>query len=925
MITIIQANGTIVKTQPDRVYQGSNKANQVVLIGAYAQNLIPQISFKLPQSADYTSFDYMIPADIPTNEGISVWTYDLPLAVTQEYGNVKYQINVEDSDGVIVASGICSFEVERGNLPDTSNIPDLEPLETIKQILQQLYAIYENGDLLSKGLLPFDLTYNYPLNATIFDVNTKDFYVSLVDNNIGNELTDTTKWVKQSFVKQNAIENITSNQVKISNSSGGFAAGSNAQAMNGGAIGKGATDADGGGAVGDSAYTTTGGAVGAGARTSTGGTVGFMSSSSSGGAVGAGTYTSTGGAVGAYARADDGGGAVGANSVSKSGFAGGNNAKANADGAVQLGEGTNNTPNTFQFRSFPVLDANGKVIKDRLPAEVFGSTIYGGTFNGDGIITASIYAAELSGMDISEIDLSKYVSYYFKCNGESYLLSNEEYHQGDVALCNGDIQPAWTKFDNTDQVTSVNGKTGAVVLNKEDVGLTIDAKLSTTSENPVQNKVISNALGNKIAINEVVSREAVPTASSDTPDFVQTDDGLVYKKSTTADGNTSYSYEAVGGGRGGIELTNSSFQNMEDAIDMWTPNTGKQVAMGTIDVNTGAQEMLGVGDGSIVGLLINAETGASSQLALDNEGSFDLITFDGNNEGHIRIGRIGGSPQNPEKGILLLYGDHELKVTSDGIKLDNAAPLTEANLADVETVKSVNSKTPDDNGNVTITSTDLGLGANLMNWRTELSGSQMSMLIWNKDDVVLYNSILYICILGYGSMQTSPFPDADPTHWKPLTFTSGGSSSQTFTDINSTFQFIQSQAWEKIIKLIFIPTNAGTFTLSSNIISIPIDGTPSLQTSNYSYAATTTNTPIVFYPQTKQDAGFDSFVYQFAHRHNNANLLLNCRTTSDGSISFVTAIGNFVNATSSSASIGSTSQTQFQSNLVGSFIVCYET
>lgn len=227
---------------------------------------------------------------------------------------------------------------------------------------------------------------------------------------------------------------------------------------------------------------------------------------------------------------------------------------------------------------------------------------------------------------------------------------------------------------------------------------------------------------------------------------------------------------------GGINLENSSFQNIEDVYDMWTPNTGKLVAMGTIDINTGAQEMLGVGDGSIAGLLINAETGTSSQLSLDNAGGFSLITFDGNNEGYINIGRIGGAPQNPEKGILLLYGDHELKVTSDGIKLDNAAPLTEADLADVGTVKSVNSKTPDGNGNVTLTSTDLGLGANLLNWKGDFNNTAL----YEKDDIVLSSQLLYICILEYIGF-SSPEPANDTLHWKPLTFV----KQSDITDIES--------------------------------------------------------------------------------------------------------------------------------------------
>lgn len=194
MVTFIQANGTIIKTQPDRVYQGSVNTSQVILVGAVAQNLIPQIAFKLPQTGVWTAFDFMTTANIPTDTGFSAWTYDIPLTVTQNYGQVEFQIQVEDINNNIVASGLCSFEVERGVPPDTSAIPDLEPLETIKQIIQSIQGDIENAWLMSKGILPYDLTFEYPLNALVFDTNSKNMFLSLQANNKGNALSDTSYW-----------------------------------------------------------------------------------------------------------------------------------------------------------------------------------------------------------------------------------------------------------------------------------------------------------------------------------------------------------------------------------------------------------------------------------------------------------------------------------------------------------------------------------------------------------------------------------------------------------------------------------------------------------------------------------------------------------------------------------------------------------
>ena len=85
---------------------------------------------------------------------------------------------------------------------------------------------------------------------------------------------------------------------------------------------------------------------------------------SSSGAIGKNASTTTGGAAG-----DD--------ALSMSGFAGGQNARATVDGAVQLGQGTNNDANTLQFHSYKLLDEDGKIPNDRLNLDntpVDGST-----------------------------------------------------------------------------------------------------------------------------------------------------------------------------------------------------------------------------------------------------------------------------------------------------------------------------------------------------------------------------------------------------------------------------------------------------------------------------------------------------------------------------------------------------------------------
>ena len=150
---------------------------------------------------------------------------------------------------------------------------------------------------------------------------------------------------------QAALDAITENTSNIQNSSGGFSAGMTSQAKGGGAVGSGSY-ANGGFAGGVTAYA------------------GF------------------GGAVGAYAQVT-GGGAVGQNAVTSDGFAGGKNAITGEDyshpiDAIQLGTGTNSAPKTMQVYGYQLLDANGKIPKERLREEGGGFAAGEGSSAGAG-------------------------------------------------------------------------------------------------------------------------------------------------------------------------------------------------------------------------------------------------------------------------------------------------------------------------------------------------------------------------------------------------------------------------------------------------------------------------------------------------------------------------------------------------------------
>ena len=213
---------------------------------------------------------------------------------------------------------------------------------------------------------------------------------------------------------------------------------------------------------------------------------------------------------------------------------------------------------------------------------------------------------------------------------------------------------------------------------------------------------------------------------------------------------------------GGIDLENSSFTSPTQGLDMWSPNDDSSVVgLGNYDENAGKLEFIYVGGGMFTAQFLDMTTGSGATLDISKDGQINIMASNGTDtEGGFSIDTDGMT-----NGMSMHFGGHGIEINSNGVEIDGNTPLTEAALANVGTVKSVNNKTPDPTtGNVELTSTDLGLGADLLNWK----GDFAQMTAYKKDDVVLSEQILYVCLNDYLASQTAPANDT--TNWRPLTF-----------------------------------------------------------------------------------------------------------------------------------------------------------
>jgi hypothetical protein len=126
----------------------------------------------------------------------------------------------------------------------------------------------------------------------------------------------------------------------------------------------------------------------------------------------------------------------------------------NADHTI-IGLGTAAEKDVGVANGVASLDSGGKVPVSELPAAVLGALSYQGTWN------ASTNTPTLA----SSVGVKGYY-YVVSVAGSTDLDGITDWKVGDWAVYNG---TAWQKVDNTDQVTSVNGQTGTVVLTTTDV------------------------------------------------------------------------------------------------------------------------------------------------------------------------------------------------------------------------------------------------------------------------------------------------------------------------------------------------------------------------------------------------------------------------------------------------------------------------
>jgi hypothetical protein len=149
---------------------------------------------------------------------------------------------------------------------------------------------------------------------------------------------------------------------------------------------------------------------------------------------------------------------------------------------------------------YPELDGSGKIPTNQLPASVLGAASYQGAWNGTGSIP-STGTAETG---------NKGWYYVVNTNNTTTVDGNNDWKIGDWIISNGTV---WQKVDNTDAISSWNGRFGAVMPQTGDYTTSIVAEGSNKyfTDARVSAAILS---GFSSQNNPILGTESVATAFS---------------------------------------------------------------------------------------------------------------------------------------------------------------------------------------------------------------------------------------------------------------------------------------------------------------------------------------------------------------------------------------------------------------------------
>lgn len=190
MIFFFKADGTLIKSAPETVYQGSAEAGKVYVVAPLNANMLVDVYYELPNGERWGAYLLENNGTIINNEelpdGWALWSTTLESAITQYAGTLKaqfgfYQSGKADKVPLITSQGVTitiAKGVVRDVFPDSPTPSVYEYLtstiSTIKQNFDNLPNEYLSNTNEDKIALKNNKAIEYSENATAETVAKRD-------------------------------------------------------------------------------------------------------------------------------------------------------------------------------------------------------------------------------------------------------------------------------------------------------------------------------------------------------------------------------------------------------------------------------------------------------------------------------------------------------------------------------------------------------------------------------------------------------------------------------------------------------------------------------------------------------------------------------------------------------------------------------
>lgn len=189
MIFFFKSDGTLIKSAPETVYQGSAEAGKVYVVAPLNANMLVDVYYELPNGERWGAYLLENNGTVINNEelpdGWALWSTTLESAITQYAGTLKaqfgfYQSGTADKVPLITSQGV-TITIAKGVVRDLPSAPTADvyakivnAISSIKQDIANLPNEYLSNTNEDKIALKNNSAIEYSENATAGTIVKRD-------------------------------------------------------------------------------------------------------------------------------------------------------------------------------------------------------------------------------------------------------------------------------------------------------------------------------------------------------------------------------------------------------------------------------------------------------------------------------------------------------------------------------------------------------------------------------------------------------------------------------------------------------------------------------------------------------------------------------------------------------------------------------